>query len=52
MDCQMPAVMDGYQATRQTRDGAAGKAMKGIKIITMTANAMEGDRENAWPLNG
>jgi len=44
MDCQMPE-MDGYEATRQIRNGAGGKNNAGISIVAMTANAMEGDRE-------
>lgn len=42
MDCQMP-VMDGYQATRRIRE--LEKSEKRIKIVAMTAYAMEGDKE-------
>ncbi len=44
MDCQMPE-MDGFEATRQIRAGAAGEHYSGIPIIAMTANAMQGDRD-------
>jgi len=44
MDCQMP-IMDGYEASQQIRQGAAGEQCKDIPIIAMTANAMTGDKE-------
>jgi signal transduction histidine kinase/CheY-like chemotaxis protein len=41
MDVQMPG-MDGFEATRRIRDHAAARAPR---IVAMTANAIEGDRE-------
>ncbi len=42
MDCQMP-VMDGYEATRAIREGAAGENNTSIPIIAQTAYAMKDD---------
>jgi CheY-like chemotaxis protein len=44
MDCQMP-VLDGYEATRVIRDPASSVLDHSVKIVAMTANAMQGDRE-------
>lgn len=45
MDCQMP-VMNGFDATRNIRDGRAGRLNQQTPIIAMTANAMPGDKEH------
>ncbi len=44
MDCRMPE-MDGFEATRLIRGGAAGSSMSTIPVIAITANALKGDRE-------
>ena len=44
MDCQMPE-MDGFEATKLIRYGAAGEVYKRVPIIAMTANAMQGDKD-------
>ena len=41
MDCQMPE-LDGYETTRRIRSGGRHTS---IRIVAMTANAMQGDRE-------
>ncbi len=38
-------VMDGFDATANIRDGIAGDEHKAIKIIALTANAMDSDKE-------
>ena len=45
MDCHMPE-MDGYEASRRIRELEKEQAFTPIRIIAMTANAMQGDREN------
>jgi len=42
MDCHMPE-MDGYEATQKIRQ--SGKNYASIRVVAMTANAMQGDRE-------
>jgi PAS domain S-box-containing protein len=44
MDCQMP-VLNGYDTSRQIRQGLLGEQYNSIPIIAMTANAMLGERE-------
>ena len=50
MDCQMP-VMDGFTAVRAIREREETAGLEPTRIIALTANAMEGDRQrclNAW----
>jgi CheY-like chemotaxis protein/HPt (histidine-containing phosphotransfer) domain-containing protein len=44
MDCQMP-MMDGYEATKRIRDRNSAVKNHAIPIIAITANAMQGGRE-------
>jgi signal transduction histidine kinase/CheY-like chemotaxis protein len=44
MDCQMP-VMDGLTATARWRATEAAQSLPRTRIVALTANALEGDRE-------
>lgn len=44
MDCQMP-VMDGYEATRRIRKNPA---WQNLPIIAITANVMQGDKDDCF----
>ncbi len=44
MDCQMPR-LDGFSATRGIREGQVGPGNVDVPIVAMTANALEGDRD-------
>jgi CheY-like chemotaxis protein/HPt (histidine-containing phosphotransfer) domain-containing protein len=46
MDVQMP-VLDGLATTRAIRRGEGGEQHVKVPIVAMTANAMQGDRENS-----
>ncbi len=45
MDCQLPGI-DGYEATRRFRQMEQAKHTPRTPVIALTANAMQGDREN------
>jgi CheY-like chemotaxis protein len=44
MDCHMPG-LDGFEATRRIRQLEKENSRSPIRIIAVTANAMQGDRE-------
>ncbi len=44
MDCMMPE-MDGFTATRSLRNGTAGALNQDVVVIALTADAMQGVRE-------
>lgn len=45
MDCQMP-IMDGFEATQRIRDPGSPVQDHATRIVAMTANAQNGDREH------
>ena len=45
MDCMMPE-MDGFAATLQIRSRESANKAQRVPIVALTANAVEGDREN------
>ena len=49
MDVQMPE-MDGFDATAAIREReTALPGGRRVPIVALTAHAMKGDRERAWP---
>jgi CheY-like chemotaxis protein len=44
MDCEMPE-LNGYEAARKIRELETAQNMSPVRIIAMTAHAMQGDRE-------
>jgi signal transduction histidine kinase/CheY-like chemotaxis protein len=44
MDCQMPE-LDGFEATKRIREREGSADVRRVRIVAMTANAMQGDRE-------
>ena len=46
MDCQMPG-MDGFEATRRIRAMERAERSPPLRIVALTANALEGDRQRS-----
>ena len=46
MDCQMPG-MDGFEATRRIRAEERAERREPLRIVALTANALEGDRQRS-----
>ena len=44
MDCEMPE-LDGYEAARKIRALETAQKLSPVRIIAMTAHAMQGDRD-------